>query len=144
MSVQESHHYAAEAFTFDLVDTTGRYPDLLTGRSVQDLCFLKQTLPSAHIKHGDISPHIRQNCDAKSRVLTQTTIDELQRHIPGLEGTQLYLQAAVWTHTPYRNDKLGSLPAIVRSLWAGIMTWRRWWQYIIITSEMTLSQDHII
>jgi len=111
--------------------------------SIQDLCYLKQVYPSSHIKHGDFSPYIYQNCDATSRLLTQTTIEELQFHVPGSKGTQLYLQAAVWTHAPYRNDKFGPPPSIAKSLWAGIMTWRRWRQYIIITPGLSLSENFI-
>lgn len=53
------------------------------------------------------------------------------------------LQAAVWTHAPYRNDKFGPTPLVVRSLWAGIMTWRRWRQYIILTPHRSLSNNFI-
>ena len=81
-------------------------------------------------------------------MLTQSTYEELRLHVPGSQGTQLYLQAAVCTHAPYRNDKFGSLSDIVKSLWAGIMTWRRWRQYIIITPETSLTENlylvHII
>ena len=45
--------------------------------SVSDLYHLKHH-PSSAIKHGDISPYIRQNCDATSRVLTQGVIGELK------------------------------------------------------------------
>ena len=114
-----------------------------TTASVQDLCHLKKIHPASIIKHGDITPYIRQNCDATSRVLTQTTIDELKAHVPGSQGTQLYLQAAVWTHVPYRNDKFGSPPAIGRSLWAGIMTWRRWRQYILVTPTLSLTTNFV-
>ena len=31
LSVRQSHRYAAEAYSFDLVDTTGKLPELLTG-----------------------------------------------------------------------------------------------------------------
>jgi len=68
-----------------------------------------------------------------ARLLTKTTIEELKLYVPGSEGTQLYLQAAIWTRAPYRNDKFGSPPNVAKSLWAGIMTWRCWWQYILIT-----------
>ena len=59
------------------------------------------------------------------RVLTQSTIEEFCLHVPGSHGTQLYLQAAVWTHAPYRSDKFGLPHDIAKSLWAGITTWRR-------------------
>jgi len=110
--------------------------------SIQDLCYLKQVYPSSHIKHGDFSPYIYQNCDATSQ-LTQTTIEELQLHVLGSKGTQLYLQAAVWTHALYRNDKFGSPSFIAKSLWAGIMTWRCWWQFIISTPGLSLSENFI-
>ena len=92
--------------------------------------------PASTIKHGDVSPYICQNCDATFRVLTQTVIVELKVHVPGSKGTQLYLQVAVWMHAPYRNDKFGPPPAIVRSLWAGIMMWWHWRQYVVLTPSL--------
>ena len=111
--------------------------------TIQDLIYLNQVHPTSIIKHGDISPYNRQNCDATSRVLTDTLIDELKTYVPSSTATQLYLQAAVWTHAPYRNDKFGPPPVVARSLWAGIMTWRRWRQYIIVTPHLSLSNNLI-
>ena len=111
--------------------------------NIQDLHLLKKKHPTSIVKYSDISPHIRQNCDATSRVLTQTVIHDLEAHVPGSNATQLFLQAAVWTHAPYRNDKFGSPPAVVKSLWAGIMTWRRWRQYVILSPSLSLSNDFI-
>lgn len=31
LSVRQNHRYAAEAYSFDLVDTTGKFPEILTG-----------------------------------------------------------------------------------------------------------------
>ena len=126
--------------------TSGRQPTTLQQRStatIQDLCHLKQVHPASTVKHGDISPHIRQNCDATSRVLTQTVIDDLKMYVPGSQSTQLYLQAAVWTHAPYRNEKFGPPPDIVRSLWAGIMTWCHWRQYVLLTPSLSLTTNFI-
>ena len=106
--------------------------------SIHDLHHLKRVFPASTIKHGDINIHVHQNCDATARVLTSNVIDELKVHVPTSNATQLYLQAAVWTHCPYRNEKYGSPPVIVRSLWAGIMTWRRWRRYICIMPELSL------
>ena len=111
----------------------------------QDLCHLKQVHPVSTVKHGDISPYIRQNCHVTSRVLTQAVVDDLKMYVPGSQGTQLhvymYLQAAVWKHAPYRNEKFGPPPAIAQSLWAGIMTWRRWRQYVLLTPTLSLSKS---
>lgn len=67
-----------------------------------------------------MGPLIRQNCDAAGRVLSQKLVDELAVHVPGSESTQLYLQAEVWVHTPYRDDKFGPPQKATRSLWADI------------------------
>ena len=80
--------------------------------SIQDLHLLKHLKPTCTIKFADISYLIKQNCDATSRVLTQKAVDELASNIPDSEGTQLFLQAAVWTHAPYRNDKFGPPSAV--------------------------------
>lgn len=109
--------------------------------TVHDLHHLKRVYPASSIKHGDISIHIHQNCDATSRVLTNRVIDELKVHVPASNATQLYLQAAVWTHCPYRNENYGPPPAIARSLWAGIMTWRRWRQYINLMPGLSLETN---
>lgn len=53
------------------------------------------------------TPHVKQNCDATSRVLTQWVCDDLKPFVPGSEGTQLYLVAATATHEPFRNSQFG-------------------------------------
>ena len=111
--------------------------------TVQDLHQLKRVFPASIIKHGDISTRMHQNCDATTRVLTNTVITELQAHVPASNATQLYIQAAVWTHCPYRDEKYGSPPSITRSLWAGLMTWRRWRQYINISPSLSLEINFI-
>ena len=72
-----------------------------------------------------------------------TVITELQAHVPASNATQLYIQAAVWTHCPYRNENFGSPPSMARSLWAGLMTWRRWRQYISISPGLSLETNFI-
>ncbi len=67
---------------------------------IQDLHLLKHFKPTSTIKYADISSVIKQNCDATSRVLSQKAVDELASSVPDSEGTQLYLQAALWTHAP--------------------------------------------
>uniref|UniRef100_A0A1X7VFT4 Uncharacterized protein n=1 Tax=Amphimedon queenslandica TaxID=400682 RepID=A0A1X7VFT4_AMPQE len=94
--------------------------------SVHDLRQLKEVLPNASIKQGDISPLINQNCDAAGRVLNQTLINELKKHVPGSEASQLYLQASAWVHVPYHNNEFGPPKVMARSLWAGLQTFRRW------------------
>ena len=106
--------------------------------SVHDLQHLKHVHPAASIQHGDISPLINQNCDAAGRVLCQQVITELEQYVPGSEATQLYLQAEVWMHAPYRSY-CGSPYQMTRSLWAGLMTFRRWRQFIILSGNLKLS-----
>lgn len=109
--------------------------------TAQDLHQLKRVFPASVIKYGDISTHMHQNCDASTRVLTTTVVTELEVHVPASNATQLYIQAAVWTHCPYLNEKYGSPPTIVRSLWAGLMTWRRWRQYINVIPSLSLETN---
>lgn len=111
--------------------------------TVRDLHNLKLLHPASKIKFGDISTHIRQNCDATARVLTQSVVDDLATYVPGSRATQLYLQAAVWTHTPFRIDGFGSPTDVARSLWAGLMTWRRWRQYVVLHPSLTLKTHFI-
>ena len=110
---------------------------------IQDLATLKLRNPNSLIRHTDINRHIRQNCDATTRILTTTTIQQLAEYVPESKGTQLYLKAAVWTHEPYRNDKFGPPTKVCRSLWAGLMTWRRWYRYVQIVPELTLTNNFI-
>ena len=111
--------------------------------TIDDLYTLKSRNPNSIVKHSDINRHIKQNCDATSRVLTDKVIHELAQYVPEAKGTRLYLRAAVWTHEPYRNDKFGPPTKVVRSLWAGLMTWRRWYRYIQITPQLTLTANFI-
>ena len=111
--------------------------------SIDDLFTLKHNHANSTIRYADISRHIKQNCDATSRVLTSKAIEELSVHVPDSKGTQLYIQAAVWTHEPFRNAAFGPPPKVVQSLWAGITTWRRWRRYVQITSGITLSSNFI-
>ena len=111
--------------------------------SIRDLHTLKNRLPNSSVQHSDINRNIKQNCDATTRVLTRATIEDLATHVPESRGTQLYLQAAVWTHEPFRNNKFGPPPVVARSLWAGLMTWRRWRRYIQSTPGLTLTNNFI-
>lgn len=40
-------------------------------------------------------------------------------------------------------SNFGSPPMVVRSLWAGLMTWRSWRTYVKITSGLTLTDNFI-
>ena len=85
------------------IDTASMSLHKVVTASLRDLNHLKRMHPASKVKYGDICPHTRQNCDAKSRVLTQAVVNELGTYVPGSQATQLYLQAAVWTHSPYRS-----------------------------------------
>ena len=111
--------------------------------SVHDLKLLKQNFSGAYIRHGDISPLIQQNCDAAGRILSQKSVDELAAHVPGSSATQLYLQAEVWIHAPYRDNAFGTPLEKTRCLWAGLMVFRRWRQYIILSPGLKLSSHFI-
>ena len=111
--------------------------------SIRDLHTLKSRNPSSFVRHSDINRHVKQNCDATARILTSTTIEELATFVPESKGTQLFLKEAVSTHEPFRNDKFATPPEVVRSLWAGLMTWRRWRRYIQLKPELSLTQNFI-
>ena len=56
--------------------------------------------------------------------------------MPSAKATQLYLQASSWNIEPFKNK----FPLeVVKSLWAGIMTWRRWRKFVEITDGITLT-----
>ena len=50
---------------------------------VQDLRKLKLCNPSSSIKFADITPHVKQNCDATSRVISQQVVKNLKTFVPG-------------------------------------------------------------
>lgn len=56
---------------------------------IQDLATLKSRNPKSLIRHTDINRYIKQNCDATTRILTTTTIQQLAEYVPESEGTQL-------------------------------------------------------
>ena len=68
--------------------------------TINDLHTLKGKFPGAAVRYSDITPYLRQNCDATVRIISQTTIDQLRLHVPESKATQLYLKAALWTHEP--------------------------------------------
>ena len=111
--------------------------------TIYDLKALKAISPTCTIRHADITPHVRQNCDATVRVISKATIEALKEHMPEAKATRLYLQASLWIHEPFRNEKFGSPMAVVQSLWAGVMTWRRWRKYVELASGIGL-QDNFI
>ena len=115
--------------------------------TIQDLHLLKKGNPQYPVKYGDITPFMRQNCDATSRALTQDVVEALASTVPGSQATQLYIQASVHAlfmiHAPFRNEKFGPPTSVACSLWAGVMTWRRWRQYVIISPNLSLSQNFI-
>jgi len=110
--------------------------------SIKDLLKLKRTVPNCGFRHSDITPHIKQNCDATSRVLTNQTIQHLAS-IPGSSATQLFLIAAVSTHEPYRNKKFGPPPEVAKTLWKGLSIWRRWRDYVCVMPELKLSLNFV-
>ena len=111
--------------------------------SIHDLLTLKLRHPNAAVRHADITPHIKQNCDATVRVISALTIQQLGTHVPESQGTQLYLKASLWVHEPFRNTKFGSPAQVVQSLWAGVMTWRWWRRFIQLSETLTLTNHFI-
>lgn len=109
--------------------------------SIQDLHTLKSRCPTAGIKHTDITPLVKQNCDATTRALTDKTISDFATYVPESKGTQLYLKTSVWVHAPFRNSKFGSPPVVVRSLCAGLMTFRRLRCFVQLVNGLTLAQN---
>ena len=87
---------------------------------------------------------IQQNCDAAGRVLSQELVAELAQYVPGSESTQLHLQAEVWIHAPYHNEKFGSPQLMMWSFWAGLMTFRRWRQYNNLITKPQVLQSLLI
>ena len=111
--------------------------------SIQDMKTLKCSNSNAKVRYADITPHVKQNCDATIRVISKNTIDESGKHVPTAHGTILYLQASLWVHEPYRNQSFGPPTAVVQSLWAGISTWRRWRRYVELTKGISLTNNWI-
>ena len=111
---------------------------------IQDLRKLKLLHPSSSsIRFGDITPEIKQNCDATSRVINEKVVHDLKTYLPGSKGTQLYLIAANCTHEPFRNDRFGPPPLVVHSLWKGLIIWRCWRRYIQLTDGLSLRDNFI-
>lgn len=50
---------------------------------IQDLRHLKLTNPSCSVKFADITPKVRQNCDATTRVLTSRVVSDLKKFALG-------------------------------------------------------------
>ena len=46
--------------------------------TIYDLKALKAKSPTRRIRHADITPHVRQNCDATVRVISKSTVDALK------------------------------------------------------------------
>ena len=111
--------------------------------TIQDLRALKKLNPNSVVRQADITPHVRQNCDATVRVLSRTALHEIETHLPSAKATRLYLQASIWILEPFRNEKFGNPSEVVKSLWAGIMTWRRWRRYVELSEGLTLAQNFI-
>ena len=111
--------------------------------SIHDLISLKHLNPNSKVRYADITPRVKQNCDATVRVITKDTIDDLCHYVPSAQGTILYLQASLWIHEPYRNQAFGPPTRVAQSLWAGITTWRRWRRYIEITKGLSLTDNFI-
>ena len=111
---------------------------------IQDLRKLKLLHPSSSsIRFGDITPEIKQNCDATSRVINEKVVHDLKTYLPGSKGTQLYLIAANCTHEPFRNDRFGPPPLVVHSLWKGLIIWGCWRRYIQLTDGLSLGDNFI-
>ena len=118
--------------------------DNTAGFQNSDIQDLRKLHPSSSsIRFGDITPEIKQNCDATSRVINEKVVHDLKTYLPGLKGTQLYLIAANCTHEPFRNDRFGPPPLVVHSLWKGLIIWRCWRRYIQLTDGLSLGDNFI-
>lgn len=111
--------------------------------TIHDLKALKTKSPTCTIRHADITPHIRQNCDATVRVISKATVEGLKQHMPEAKAIRLYLQASLWIHEPYLNENFGSPVAVAQSLWAGVMTWRRWRKYVDLARGISLQHNFL-
>ena len=76
---------------------------------------------TSSIRYADITPHTNQNCDVT--IIIQHATEGPEVHVPKSSATQLYIQATIWAHESYRNNKFGPPPTVVRSLWTSLVTW---------------------
>ena len=67
--------------------------------TIQDLHSLNKSNPQYPVKYGDITPFLRQNCDATPRVLTQDIVDILTSTVVDSQATQLYIQGYMFHST---------------------------------------------
>ena len=66
--------------------------------SIHDLISLKHLNPNSKVRYADITPCVKQNCDATVRVITKDTIDDLCCYVPLAQET---------IHEPYHNQAFG-------------------------------------
>jgi len=57
--------------------------------TIQDLNTPKHHKPNCAIRHADITPHVRQNCNATVHALSTQTLEDLSTHVPESGATQL-------------------------------------------------------
>jgi len=67
-----------------------------------------------------------QNSDACERIFTQRIADLLDDHVPGSQGTSLYIWAVTHLIEPFRNPGFGSPADVQRSVSCANTVFRLW------------------
>lgn len=67
-----------------------------------------------------------QNSDACERIFTQRIADLLDEHVPGSQGTSIFIRAVTHLVEPFRNPGFGSPADIQRSVSCAITVFRLW------------------
>lgn len=105
--------------------------------SVQHLRQLREKLTSVngalHLRATNIEPalYFDQRTDAAYRLFTHETAELLAAHVPGSEGTALFISAVTYTTEPFRNISFETPMEIVESLFTGVQVFRLWRKYCI-------------
>ena len=76
-----------------------------------------------------------QNSDACERIFTQRIADLLDDHVPGSQGTSLYIRAVTHLIEPFRNPGFGSPADVQRSVSCAITVFRLWKKVLRKTEE---------
>ena len=112
----------AEVLPSSGVDSIAKY-SLAT---IQDFTLLKN-VSQDHKSDMQISHHMLGKTAMQQfecyLVIPQKTLRLI--YVPSSNGTQLYLQASLWMHEPFRNDNFGSPTVVTQSLWAEVKGHRR-------------------
>lgn len=95
-------------------------------KQLKDVCEKKGVVCGFSALDLELGKFFDQNSDAADRMFTPRIADLLDQHVPGSQGTSLFIRAVFCIIEPFRDLQFGSPAQVQRSISKGITIFRLW------------------